>query len=163
MNIYDVRRFGVIAFLVVSLGLVAFFLYVSNNLVNDLAEQERERMQIWADATKQIADIGQSDVGTDADIDFLFGIIERNHTIPVLLTDDDGNILMHRNFDLPDELDSLAPWALTPANELFLRRKVDDLRNRANVIHIIITSDNLQHLYYDDSKLLRRLSYYPYI
>ena len=146
-----------------SLGLVAFFLYVSNNLVNDLAEQERERMQIWADATKQIADIGQSDVGTDADIDFLFGIIERNHTIPVLLTDDDGNILMHRNFDLPDELDSLAPWALTPANELFLRRKVDDLRNRANVIHIIITSDNLQHLYYDDSKLLRRLSYYPYI
>ena len=163
MNTYDVRRFGVIAFLVVSLGLVAFFLYVSNNLVNDLAEQERERMQIWADATKQIADIGQSDVGTDADIDFLFGIIERNHTIPVLLTDDDGNILMHRNFDLPDELDSLAPWALTPANELFLRRKVDDLRNRANVIHIIITSDNLQHLYYDDSKLLRRLSYYPYI
>ena len=62
MNIYDVRRFGVIAFLVVSLGLVAFFLYVSNNLVNDLAEQERERMQIWADATKQIAEIGRAHV-----------------------------------------------------------------------------------------------------
>lgn len=164
MNIYDVRRFGVAAFLAVSVGLVAFFLYVSNNLVNDLAVQERERMQIWADATKQIADIGQSDDEPGgADIDFLFGIIERNHTIPVLLTDDNGNILMHRNFDLPDELDSLAPWVLTPANEVFLRGKLENLRSRANVIHIIISPDNLQHLYYDDSKLLRRLSYYPYI
>ena len=163
MNIYDVRRFGVVVFLVVSLGLVAFFLYVSNNLVSDLAAQERERMQIWADATKQIADIGQSDASQGADIDFLFSIIERNHTIPVLLTDDEGNILLHRNFDLPDAIDSLAPYYISPANEAFLNAKLDNLRKRANVIHIIITPDNLQHLYYDDSKLLRRLSYYPYI
>ncbi len=163
MNIYDVRRFGVVVFLLVSLGLVAFFLYVSNNLVSDLAAQERERMQIWADATKQIADIGQSDASQGADIDFLFSIIERNHTIPVLLTDDEGNILLHRNFDLPDAIDSLAPYYISPANEAFLNAKLDNLRKRANVIHIIITPDNLQHLYYDDSKLLRRLSYYPYI
>ena len=163
MNIYEVRRFGVIAFLVVSLGLVAFFLYVSNNLVSDLAGQERERMQIWADATKQIADIGRSDASQGADIDFLFSIIERNHTIPVLLTDDDGNILLHRNFDLPDAVDSLAPYAISAANAEFLSAKLENLRKRANVIHIIITPDNRQHLYYDDSKLLRRLSYYPYI
>ena len=49
--------------MVISVALVAFFLYVSNNLVNDLAVQERERMQIWADATKQIADIGRDDDG----------------------------------------------------------------------------------------------------
>ena len=72
MNIYDVRRFGVVVFLVVSLGLVAFFLYVSNNLVSDLAAQERERMQIWADATKQIADIGQSDASQGTCINFTF-------------------------------------------------------------------------------------------
>ena len=163
MNIYDVRRFGVVAFLMVSIGLVAFFLYVSNNLVNDLATQERERMQIWADATKQIADIGQGDASQGGDIDFLFSIIERNHTIPVLLTDDDGNILLHRNFDLPDAVDSLAPYFISPANDAFLHEKLENLRRRANVIHIIITPDNLQHLYYDDSKLLKRLSYYPYI
>ncbi len=150
--------------MVISVALVAFFLYVSNNLVNDLAVQERERMQIWADATKQIADIGRDDDGADAgNIDFLFSIIERNHTIPVLLTDDEGNILLHRNFDLPEPVDSLSPYDISEANERFLRQKVTSLRNRANVIHIIISPDNLQHLYYDDSKLLRRLSYYPYI
>lgn len=166
MNIYDIRRFGTLLFFLLSIAMVVVFVLVSNNLVADLAAQERERMQIWADATKQIADIGQNSDTPDAspdNIDFLFGIIEQNHTIPVLLTDDEGNILLHRNFDLPEEVDSLAPWVISPANETYLRGKLASLEKRANVIHIIISQDNLQHLYYDDSKLLRRLSYYPYV
>ena len=87
-NIYDIRRYGKIAFLVVAVIVVAIFLYFFNNLVKDLAQQERERMEIWADATKEM--ITQQS-GTD--VDFLFSIINRNHTIPVLLTDDAGNIL----------------------------------------------------------------------
>ena len=52
MNIYDWRRAGTALFLIVAVVLVGSFLYISNNLVSDLARQERERMQIWADATK---------------------------------------------------------------------------------------------------------------
>lgn len=165
MNIYDLRKYGTALFLIISLGMVAFFLYISNNIVNDLAQQERERMQIWADATKQLADISSSPDGDmQADnIDFLFSIIQRNHTIPVILTDDEGNILDHRNFDLPEPVDSLASYSLSPANTRFLLDKLRTLRERANVIHIIISPDNFQHLYYDDSKLLKRLSLYPYI
>lgn len=166
MNIYDIRRFGTLLFFLISIAVVVVFVLVSNSLVADLAAQERERMQIWADATKQIADIGQNpdapDVSPD-NLEFLFGIIEQNHTIPVLLTDDDGNILLHRNFDLPEAVDSLTPWVISPANEEYLRGKLASLEKRANVIHIIISPDNLQHLYYDDSKTLRRLSYYPYV
>lgn len=166
MNIYDLRRFGTAIFLIISAAVVVAFVLVSNNLVADLAAQERERMQIWADATKQIADIGQNSGAEDTNpdnLEFLLSIVERNHTIPVLLTDDNGHILLHRNFDLPEEVDSLAPWVISPANEAYLRGKLHDLEERANVIHIIISHDNLQHLYYDDSKLLRRLSYYPYV
>lgn len=166
MNIYDIRRFGTLLFFLISIAVVVVFVLVSNSLVADLAAQERERMQIWADATKQIADIGQNpdapDVSPD-NLEFLFGIIEQNHTIPVLLTDDDGNILLHRNFDLPEAVDSLTPWVISPTNEEYLRGKLASLEKRANVIHIIISPDNLQHLYYDDSKTLRRLSYYPYV
>ena len=146
--------------------MVAYFLYVSNNLVEDLAAQERERMQIWADATKQLADISSlpgDDAAQAENIDFLFSIIQRNHNIPVILTDDDGNILDHRNFDLPEPIDSADTYYISPVNERYLRHKLTDLAERHNVIHIIISADNLQHLYYDDSKLLRRLSYYPYI
>ena len=49
-NIYDRRRLWKIIFIAVSLIVAAFFLVVSNNLVNDLSEQERARMEIWANA-----------------------------------------------------------------------------------------------------------------
>lgn len=165
MNIYDLRRFGVALFLLVTLVLVGMFLYISNNLVHDLARQERERMQIWADATKQIADIGANPEAAQSpdNLEFLLNIIEQNHTIPVLLTDNDGNILDHRNFDLPEPVDSLNPYELSPENEHFLRERLASLDKRANVIHIIISPENMQHLYYDDSKLLKKLSWYPYV
>ncbi len=165
MNIYDIRRGGKVLFLLVAIGVLITFVLVSNNLVNDLAAQERERMQIWADATKQIADIGRNPEADSSpeNIDFLLSIIEQNHTIPVLLTDNSGRIMMHRNFDLPEEVDSAAPWIISPVNEEYLHDKLRSLSKRANVIDIVISDSEVQHLYYDDSKLLSRLSYYPYV
>lgn len=165
MNIYDIRRGGKVLFLLVAIGVLITFVLVSNNLVNDLAAQERERMQIWADATKQIADIGRNPEADSSpeNIDFLLSIIEQNHTIPVLLTDNSGRIMMHRNFDLPEEVDSAAPWIISPVNEGYLHDKLRSLSKRANVIDIVISDSEVQHLYYDDSKLLSRLSYYPYV
>lgn len=166
MNIYDRRRAGTIIFLAATVFVVGLFLYVSNNLVRDLSRQERERMQIWADATKEIISIGQNqdEPGHSApDIEFLLSIIERNHTIPVLLTDDSGTILLHRNFDLPEPPENGSDYTLSEVNSRFLYRKLASLKETPNVIHIIISPNNLQHLYYEDSKLLKRISYYPYI
>lgn len=165
-NIYDIRRYGTVVFLCISVTVVAFFLYISNSLVKDLSEQERARMQIWADATKEIINAGSDDnesMAPPPNIDFLLSIIEGNRNIPVLLTDDNGVILLHRNFDLPEPADAMSPLEISVANAEFLQRKLEELRGTANVIHIIISPDNLQHLYYEDSKLLKRLSYYPYI
>lgn len=165
-NIYDIRRYGKAALLVTAAVMVAVFLYVSNGLVRDLSEQERERMEIWADATKEIVSIGTTSEVGDApltvDIDFLLSIIERNTTIPVLLTDDNGNILQHRNFDLPDKSDTDAV-ALSAINEAFLIDRLNALASTPNVIHIVIAPGLSQHLYYEDSTLLKRLSYYPYV
>lgn len=164
-NIYDIRRYGTAVFLIISVTVVGIFLYISNSLVADLSQQERERMQIWADATKEIVNVGQSapDAETGVNVDFLLSIIERNHTIPVLLTDEQSNILLHRNFDLPEPVDSLRPYYISPSNEKFLNDKLADLRGTSNVIQIIIAPENNQYLYYEDSKLLKRLSYFPYI
>ena len=170
-KVYDfMRRYGRIIFLVCTAAVVVFFLYVSDNLIRDLAAQERDRMEIWADATKEIINIGSADFSdsdgaapVSTDIDFLLSIIERNTTIPVLLTDDDGNILQHRNFDLPEPIDSLNILVLSPKNEAFLKDKLAKLATTTNVIHITITPGIDQHLYYEDSTLLKRLSYYPMV
>lgn len=168
-NIYDSRRIWKIALILVSIVMVAGFLRISNNLVSDLAAQERDRMEIWADATKELAAMSnepvpdENGVITTADIDFLFSIIERNHNIPVLLVDDADHILQYRNFALPEPVDSLNPLDLSKENELYLQSKLSKLKHSRNKIDIKIDASTTQHLYYEDSDILRRLAYYPYI
>ena len=164
-KIPDLRRFGRAAFLVTAGAVVAMFLWVSDGLVRDLSRQERERMQVWADATREMVRLlsADMDASTHIDVDFLLGIIESNNTIPVLLTDDNGNILQHRNFVLPEPPDTLAPMALSPANERFLEHKLEKLAGSPNVINFEIAPGVTQHLYYEDSTLLKRLSSYPYV
>ncbi len=162
-GIYELRRYGKAALLVTAAAMVALFLYISNGLVHDLSMQERDRMEIWADATKQIINIGSADEPSAVDLDFLLGIIERNTTIPVLLTDDEGNILQYRNLDLPDKSGDGEFGELSDANLQFLNNKLSELSSTPNVIHIVIAPQTMQHLYYEDSTLLKRLSYYPYV
>lgn len=160
-NIYDINRYGKAVFLVVSVIVVALFVYFSNGLIEDLSQQERERMQIWADATKEIIDTSNAAIdgeGGDVDVEFLLSIIEANRNIPVLLVDDQDNILDKRNFDLPDKNDEFSL-----ANQQFLEQKLHDLKGSTNVIEIEISPENRQYLYYEDSTLLKSLSIYPYI
>ena len=150
-NIYDIRRYATAAFMVISLAIVVAFLYISNNIVNDLAEQERERMQIWADATKEII--------TAEDIEFPMSIITANSNIPVMLTDETSTIILDsRNFDLPDDSDPSSP-----ANEKFLNAKLESLKKTNNVIHVALDDGSSQYVYYEDSSLLKKLNYFPYI
>ncbi len=157
------RRRGIIGFLILSVVVVSVFLLYSDSLVKDLSEQERERMQIWADATREIVNLGNSEAPAGTGVDFLLSIIERNRTIPVLLTDDDGEIIMQRNFSLPESPDSLALFSLSDVNREFLMKKLDKLRESPNVIEIDMGDAGRQWLYYEDSKVLKSLSFYPYV
>lgn len=159
----SILRYGKTIFLLTVVVVVAVFIYISTGLVSDLEQQERERMEIWADATREIVASVADDTAATIDIDFLLRIIESNTTIPVLLTDDEGNILQQRNFDLPEPIDSLNPALLSETNQKFLAGKLHDLAHSPNVIDIDAGSGLMQHLYYEDSTLLHRLSYYPYI
>lgn len=162
-DIYHSRRVWKWILMVSSLIIVGIFITFSNKLVKDLSEQERDRMQIWADATKELASASFStDSASTANVNFLLGIIEANDNIPVLLVDEDDNILLHRNFRLPEVPGSEALYELSSANEAFLKEKLQQLKKTSNKISIQI--DNItQNLYYEDSTLLRRLLFYPYI
>lgn len=159
-NIYESQRAGKVIFLTISAITIVVFLVVSNNLIKELSEQERIRMEIWADATKRLAN---SDENTD--FDYLLSIIQRNTSIPVLVEDGEGNILNHRNFDLPvkDEEELLLFSEMSPQNQEYLNKKLAKLRRGSNKIIIDIDADTRQYIYYEDSVVLTRLSYYPYI
>lgn len=157
-SIYDSRRIWKMVLLAVSLVLVGVFIYISNRLVKDLAKQERERMEIWADATRELT------TSTDTDVEFLFRIIRGNQNIPVLLVDNDGNIIEQRNFKLPEPADTAKMLdEYSKVNKEFLAKRLQKLRNSSNKIDIEIDQSTHQTLYYEDSDVLRRLAYYPYI
>ncbi len=151
-NIYELRRYGKAAFLVAAAAVVAMFLYFSSSLISDLQAQERQRMEIWAGATRELV------ASAMEERDFLLGIIQQNTNIPVLLTDSEGNILDQRNFRLPAPDNSS-----DPRNTEYLGRKLGELKSSPRRIEIDIAPGVVQYLYYEDSTLLRRMSVFPYI
>lgn len=146
-NLYDVRQKLKIAFLVVSLLLVGLFLIISNRLVEDLATEEHNKMEIWAEATRSVAS-NRSNV----DMSLVLKILQSNTTIPIIITDSQSQILQTHNLDIPDR-----------HGEQFLQNKLQSLKDKQQVIEIYIDDETSQYLYYDDSTLLKRLSYFPYI
>ena len=169
MNIYDIRRYGTVVFIIVSIVVVGIFLYVSNTLIHDLSVQERERMQIWADANKEIIrgtqalDDSTGMAAIEADVTFPFSIVQSNHNIPVLLVDNMGNILDYRNFDLPEPADETNHMNLSPANVEYLHSKLETLSRSPNAIIIEVAPSENWYIYYDDSTTLKKLSLYPYV
>lgn len=167
-SFYDRRRLGKLVFLFAAVAAIIVFLIVSNNLVKSLGVQERQRMEIWADATKRVA---QMDSGTD--IEFLFSIIEENNSIPVLIADEQGNIIEYRNFKLPDAGRERKMFGeLSDRDREYLKKELGrgcsgmSIAKAAAVNPHFIPIDMAgtpQYIYYEDSDLLRRLSWYPYI
>ena len=82
-NIYDVRQKGKLIFLLISVLLVGGVLYVSNDLVDDLSVEERKKMEIWAEATRELA----SDK-TEMSMELILKVIQSNTSIPAILVDE---------------------------------------------------------------------------
>lgn len=126
----------------------------TNHLAGKLAEEEQQRMAIWAEATRQLIMAEPGD-----DIDFVSSIIEGNTTIPVFMTDKDGNYLLSRNVNLPKKLQQEGHEDEANA---YYQKKVDQLRENSEPIEVR-TRRVRQYIYYDESNLLRQLHYLPYI
>ena len=146
-NIYDARQKGKLIFLLISVLLIGGVLYVSNDLVEDLSIEERKKMEIWAEATRELA----SDK-TEMSMELILKVIQSNTSIPASIVDDTGEINQYLNLNLP-ETDT----------EKYLQEKLEQLKSKSNLIEINLGDEEKQYLYYDDSILLKRLSLYPYV
>ena len=159
-------------FLTFILLIFAAFLVASSEIVKDLSRQEKERMDLWATATQKLAASEAED-----DIDFLLSIISRNQTIPVLVADSNFQIIDFRNYNLPDKSDptesGLSFENLSDINKEYLLMRLNKIagnmtleeasRNNPHFIKIEVYRNYPQYIVYEDSALLKRLSWFPYI
>ncbi len=126
------------AFVVVSL-----ILWNTYRLSQIVKEEERTKMELWAEAHKTL---NGSDIG--ADLPLVLEIFSKNKSIPLILTDKAQNIIDYNNID-----------------EQEFENKSKVLLNRfesQNQPIIIEFEGEIQYLYYGNSPLLTKLTYYPF-
>lgn len=127
-------------------------LVVSHFLVRDLAEEERNRMAVWAEAMRTL-----NNADENTDLNLVLKVINENNSIPVIVMDSENHAQTFRNVDVEgkDYADSLA-YASAIGQRLSKQGK-----------NIKIELDDSTHDYiqvcYDESLMIRRLSAYPYI
>ena len=149
----QIRRVKILLVLAAVMIAVAS-LVVSHILTRDLADEERGKMEVWAEAMRTL---NRADENTD--INLVLKVINGNNTIPVIVLDSKGRVQDFRNIDIPDAKtysDSLA-FAESMSKQLLhenhsIRISLDDG----------IPTDYID-VCYSDSLMLRRLAFYPYV
>lgn len=132
--------------LAILVGLLSLFF--SDRLVKELAEEEREKMEVWALATETLASELTAN-GDEMDMSLVLRVLEGNRTIPVILYDEATGGMMGHNLAIPKK-----------DREAFLEKKMRAFERKHEPI---VLHEMNQLLYYDDSRLLRQLQGYPYL
>ncbi|MEE9460187.1 MAG: ATP-binding protein, partial [Bacteroidales bacterium] len=129
-------------------------LLYTNRLVKLLADEEKKKIELWAEARRRVGDLSditepnfrQNDPG------FPLQVVEFNTTIPVIIADQEDNIMAHRNLD-----------SLKMEDPDYSKRQLEKMKSEIEPIEIDLGDGIVQYVYYRNSTLLVQLTYYPYI
>jgi len=121
----------------------------TNNIVKELSKEERNKVELWANGMKELAS-ADSD---GKDLGLIFGVIENNTTIPVILTDSDGNIKAYRNID----------EFKIKKDKKYLQVQLEKMKEENEAIEIALFNGDNDILYYRNSILLVKLFYFPIV
>lgn len=127
-------------------------LLVSHFLVRDLSNEERNKMEMWAQALHVL-----NNADENTDVSLVLNIIQGNNTIPVIVLDPAGNVMDFRNIKVKagNEADSMA-YVASLGHEMYRA-------GRYIKINIGNGAGDYQLVCYDESTMLKRLASYPYV
>ncbi len=122
----------------------------SSRLAEDLAIEEKKKIELWAEAVKLFVTEPVGDVQMDYSL--IQNIFEGNTNIPVILVDEDKNILEYNNLNISSRDDSMK-----------IEQKARKIISKKKFIEVKLSDEVSQYVYYDDSNLLKKLTYFPFI
>lgn len=147
MNIYTRKQRWKLVLLLVALLIGVGSLVYTNHLVKKLSVEERKKVELWAEATRQISDINAE----PGDISFALSVLTDNNTVPVILTDGTQQIISTRNLD-----------SLQVEDSVYLACELQVMKEQHEPIEILFAADQRNFIYYKDSYLLTQLRNYPF-
>jgi nitrogen-specific signal transduction histidine kinase len=139
------KRFIFLAAVLIGFGSLLY----TNMLVKETSNEEREKAERWAEATKIMASKPNEELDNDV-ANFLINVISSNSTIPIIVVDEAGNVIEKSNIQF------------NPKNkDKVLAKEYEKMKARQLPIVIPLGDDENQYLYYKESSLLVKLKYYP--
>ena len=129
------------------LVIVVLSVSFTTRLANKFAEEEYRKIELWAEATRQLIMADEND-----NIDLILSVMEGNTTIPVYMVDSAHQLLLSRNVREPKH-----------NKEEFYKQRINELRLSQDPIVVQVNEEVTQYIYYEDSTLLRRLYWFPYV
>lgn len=148
MNIYSKKQVWKIALLLFAVIIGILSLWYTNDLVKELKQEEERKVKIWAEATSLLTK-------SEGDISFIFSVIQNNKTIPVILVDENEHIISFNNLD--------SAKINSKKRDDYLADLLEDMKHEQRFISFPLSNGKENTIYYQDSVLLTRLNYYPYI
>lgn len=133
--------------LVFALLFVGTSVWFTQRLSRQFAEIEKQRMEVWAEATRQLVIADEN-----TDISLYSSIIEANTTIPVYMTDADFHVILTRNVPEPKK-----------DVEAFYQDKIEHLRESQTPIEVHVSPGVIQYIFYEESSILRQLRFFPWV
>ena len=127
-------------------------LLISHSLIRDLAQQERSKMEVWAEAMRTLSEADDS-----ADLSLVLKVLDENNTIPVVVLGKDGMVTEYRNVKISasNKSDSVK----------YVNKVAQQMKAAGQVIRIPLANNHNDYIEvcYDESLMLRRIAIYPYI
>jgi two-component system, sporulation sensor kinase D len=148
VNIYRHKTLWKLALILFAVIIGLLSLFYTQSLVKKLKEEERKKVELWAEATRQFINSPDS----TQNLVFLAKIIEENNTVPVIWTDATDNIISVKNFD-----------SVKVRDTKYLLSRLNRMKEKTEPIIIDLGGGDIQKIYYRDSIILTRLTWYPYV
>ena len=134
--------------ILISFSIVTLILWNTYSFFKRFKNEERLKMEIVATAIKEFA----TNQDLNADVSLEDKIIKSNTSIPMILVDENGNIGRDSYLNL-DTIKSKDP--------AYLKAQLEIMKEQNNPIEITFAKNRKQFIYYRNSDLLNKLSYYP--
>ncbi|WP_299012110.1 HAMP domain-containing sensor histidine kinase [uncultured Polaribacter sp.] len=136
------KRIAIIA----SLTIVSLILWNTYVFFQKFKVEERLKIEVLAEAQKELA----SNTNLNASVDLPLKVIESSKSIPMILVDENENILEVSNLDSIKSLD-----------KNYVKEQLAIMKSENKPIEMSYKGKNKQYIYYRDSDLLNKLTYYP--
>jgi signal transduction histidine kinase len=135
-------------------------LVYTNILVKKLQNQEKEKIELRLEATKQL--IKATDTTDSQFIVFLFDYIINKNNTALIIADSNDVILQTRGLDSTKTLNI----EIEPDKKLdpeYFANQLEEMKSQHDPIVYEVFTGEKQYIYYKDSSILTQLKVYPYL